>query len=66
MGALFHKGDVVDRFNALVPKAQMSSLKHRFKGTCKNDPEHTEAGALLSAAITYAEDGAPLTKIATL
>jgi len=67
MGAL-SPGDVIDRFNALVPKNfTKEQLKARFKALAKNDPESVQKQVLLlSEAILYAEDGAPLVKNAEL
>ena len=61
MGAL-SPGDVIDQFNALVPKDfTEEQLKTRFKALAKNDPEGVQKKVLLlSAAIMYTEDGAPL------
>lgn len=67
MGALSPE-DVINQFNALMPQNfTEEQLKARFKALAKNDPEGIKKKVLLlSAAITYAEDGAPLVNNANL
>lgn len=67
MGAL-SEGDVINRFNALVPKNfTPEQLKTRFKALAKNDSESVQKQILLlSEAILYDQDGAPLVKNADL
>ena len=67
MGAL-SEGDVINRFNALAPKNfTPEQLKARFKALTKNDPESVQKQILLlSEAILYDQDGAPLVKNADL